>query len=68
MQDAWVVVRGYANETEELRNEIRALKKVIDSCNAAYSKLSERYVQQEKLLARFNDMMDNIFGRFGEID
>ncbi len=68
MQDAWTVVRGYADETEELRNEIRALKKMIESCNAAYSKLTERYVQQERLLTRFNDMMNSVYERFGEID
>ena len=72
MENAWTVIKPYADETAELRAEIRALKRMIDSCNAAFTDLAEKHVLQSHVVEEQQKRLDDLYSKleevFGEID
>ena len=72
MENAWTVIKPYADETAQLRAEIRALRRMIDSCNEAFTDLAERHVIQTHLVEEQQMRLDELYSKLeeflGEID
>ena len=72
MEDAWEIIKPYANETTQLRAEIRALRRMLESCNAAFADLAERHVTQTHVLEEQQRQLNELHGKLeeflGEID
>ena len=67
MEDAWEVIKPYVDETTELRNEIKALHRMIDSCNEAFENLAKRYVEQNKKLHIQQLRLDHVYTKLGDV-
>ena len=71
MEDAWTVIKPYADETAELRAEIKALRRMIQAANAAFEDLAERHVRQGYLVEEQQARLDELYSRleeaFGEL-
>ena len=71
MDDAWQVIKPYADETAELRAEIKTLRRMIDAANAAFADLAERHVHQSRIVEeqaqRLNELYAKLEDVFGEL-
>jgi division protein CdvB (Snf7/Vps24/ESCRT-III family) len=67
MEDAWCVIKPYADETAELRAETKALRRMIESANAAFAELAERHVRQSYLVQEQQARLDGIHSKLEEV-
>ena len=71
MEDAWTVIKPYADETAELRAEIKVLRRMIQAANAAFEDLAARHVRQDCLVREQQARLDELYSRleeaFGEL-
>ena len=67
MEDAWQIIKPYVDETEELRNEIRALKRMMEAANAAFASLAERHVLQCHVVENQQQRLDDLYTKLQEV-
>ena len=67
MEDAWQIIKPYVDETEELRNEIRVLKRMMEAANAAFAALAERHVRQCHVVENQQQRLDDLYTKLQEV-